>query len=103
MNRTKKQPHLDTWKIIVLMLREVALNKGITHQDIADNTGLQRSNVSRIFSLRYCPGLDIALKLAGALGLNMFFEDMDGTTDLSVAFENAMEQIGRRPDKLPQN
>lgn len=35
--------------------------------------------------------------------VNFFFEDKEGKTELNVAFERAMEQLGRRPDKLGRN
>jgi DNA-binding phage protein len=101
--KIKTQPHPDTWKLIMFTLKEIALQKGITHQDIADATGLLRSNVTRIFAARYCPSLDMVVKVAAAVGVNIFMEDLDGTTDLSQAFQKAMDELGRRPEQLPRN
>lgn len=103
MKKTKSQPHPDAWKSLVFTLKEIALQKGITHQDIADATGLLRSNVTRIFAARYCPSLDMVVKVAAAVGANIFFEDIDGTSDLTIAFEKAMEKLGRRSEKLNKN
>jgi transcriptional regulator with XRE-family HTH domain len=97
------QPHGQHWKVLLLLLKHTAEAKGITQQQIADRTGLLQSNVSRLFSCRYCPSLDIFLALANAIGVNFFFEDKDSQTDLSIAFEHAMADLGRRPDKLPKN
>lgn len=91
------------WQLFVLLLKYIAEEKGITHQQIADNTGLIRSNITRFFFLKYKPGLDIFLKIAKAVGVNFFFEDRDSDTDLNKIFERAMEQLGRRPDNLPKN
>lgn len=100
---TNQQPHEDSWKVLVLLLKEVAKDKGITQAEIADKLGLKQSNVSRIFSEKYVPSLKIYIDIATVLGLKVFFEDTTGTSDLSALFEKAMTQLGRRPDKLPKN
>jgi len=93
-------PQETYWRVYVLMLKNVAQAKGITHQDIADRTGLLRSNVSRLFSLKYCPSLKIFISISIAIGMNWFLEDKEGTTELNVEFEKAMSELGRRPDNL---
>lgn len=93
----------SSWEILVLLLKKIAKDKGITQEEIAQKTGLLQSNVSRVFSLAYVPRLDTFLAIAGAIGVNFFLEDKEGTTDLSVMFEKAMTELGRRPDKLPKN
>lgn len=93
----------EQWKLLVLILREIAESKGITQMDIADKTGLLQSNISRCFALKYKPTLDTFLQIAGAINVNFFFEDKDSKTDLNQCFERAMEQLGRRVDKLPKN
>lgn len=82
--------------LFVLLLKEIAESKGITQQQIADETGLIRSNVSRFFSLKYKPTLDTFLQVAKSVGVNFFFEDKENKTDLNKCFENAMDQLGRR-------
>lgn len=89
--------------LFVLLLKEISESKGITQGVIAERTGLVRSNVSRFFSLRYKPTLDTFLSVAKAIGVNVFFEDQEGNTELNACFERAREQLGRRPDKLPKN
>ena len=91
------------WQLLVLILKNIAEDKGITHQQIADETGLIKSNVTRFFSLKYKPNLDTFLQIAKSVKVNFFFEDKESKTDLNVMFEKAMEQIGRRPDKFPKN
>jgi len=97
------KPHENSWKVLVLMLKNIAEDKGITQEEIAEKSGLLQSNVSRVFSLRYCPTLQTFLAIATAIGVNFFFEIKDSKTELNVMFERAMAELGRRPDKLPQN
>lgn len=96
-------PHQDTWKALVLFLAEIAKSKGITHETISEKTGLQRSNVSRMFALRYCPSLENWLKILKAVEVNIFFEDRNSQTDLNKLFEKAMSDLGRRPENLNKN
>lgn len=93
----------EQWMLLVLLLKEIAENKGITQQEIADKSGLIQSNVSRFFSLKYKPNLDTFLQVAKAIKVNFFFEDQENKTDLSIMFERAMTQLGRRPNNLPKN
>lgn len=58
-------------KTLIEFVRQYALWKGLTHQDIANKTGMHRSNVTRILSSRYSPELDSFLKIAGALNLHL--------------------------------
>lgn len=93
----------EQWKLLVLILKDIAEQKGITHQEIADKTGLIRSNVSRFFGLRYTPSLDMFLEVAKAIGVNFYFEDKDSKSDLNQAFERAMETLWRRPGTISPN
>ena len=99
-NQPNNEEH---WKLLVLLLKEIAKEKNISQEMIAEKTGLLQSNVSRVFSLLYVPRLDTYLKIANAIGINFFFEDKESNTDLSVMFERAMTELGRRPNNLPKN
>lgn len=100
----KTDPSRETdWKIQVLILKKIAENKGISQQEIANRTGFQRTNINRMFALAYCPNLNTFIAVAKAIGVNFFFGDKDGTTELDKIFESAMEELGRRPNKLPSN
>lgn len=99
----KNQKSNEQWMLLVLLLKEIAEAKGITHEQIAEASGLQRSNVTRTFSLNYCPNLNTFIAIAKALKVNFFFEDQEDKSDLSRVFEKAMEALGRRIDKLPKN
>jgi DNA-binding phage protein len=97
------KPHENSWKVLVLMLKNIAEAKGITQEEISYKTGLLQSNISRVFSLRYCPTLQTFLAIATAIEVNFFFEDKESKTELSFMFEKAMAELGRRPDKLSKN
>ena len=93
----------EHWKVLVLLLKEIADQKGISQNEISEKTGMLQSAVSRFFSLKFKPTLDTFLQVAQAVKVNFFFEDQENETDLNIAFEKAMEQLGRRPDKLHRN
>lgn len=86
----------ENWKALVLLLQEIAKDKGISQIEIAEKTGITQSNVSRIFSLKYCPKLETFLAISQAVGVNFFFESKDSPTDLNVLSERAMDELGRR-------
>lgn len=93
----------EHWKVFVFLLDEIRKQNGQTMQDVADKTGILQSHVARFFSAKYKPALPLFLDVAKAVGVNFFFESKNSNTDLNKAFEQAMERLGRRPDKLPKN
>lgn len=86
----------ENWQILVQLLKEIADDKGISQIVIAEKTGYTQPNISRIFSLRYTPRLDVFLNIARAIGVNFFFEDQESKVDFNVIFERAMTELGRR-------
>ena len=98
-----KKNQNEHWKVLVLLLKEIADQKGISQNEISEKTGMLQSAVSRFFSLKFKPTLDTFLQVAQALKVNFFFEDQEGKTDLNIAFEKAMTELGRRPENLPKN
>jgi len=90
-------------KILIQLLREIAETKGISQMMIAERTGLKQSNISSFFNFKRKPTLDTFLQVAAAIRVNFFFEEQDSVTDLNQLFEKAMEELGRRPDKLSKN
>lgn len=64
---SEKNNQNEQWKSLVLLLKEIAENKGFTQNKIANNTGLIQSNISRFFSLRYKPNLETLIKISNAL------------------------------------
>lgn len=93
----------EQWKLLVLILKEIAEAKGVSQIEIAEKSELLQSNISRFFSLKYKPTLDTFLQVAKAVNVNFFFEDKDAKTDLNLAFEKAMTELGRRAKNLPKN
>ena len=93
----------EQWKLLVLLLKEIAESKGITQNEIAEKSEMHQSHVSRFFALKFPPNLNTFLKVAKAIKVNFFFEDRENKSDLNIAFEKAMTEIGRRAKNLPQN
>lgn len=93
----------EQWKLLVLLLKEIASQKNITINEIAERTKMEQSSVSRFFSLKFKPTLPTFLEIAKAIKVNFFFEDQESKADFNVAMEKAMETLGRRIDKLPIN
>jgi len=97
------QKHEWQWQLFVLILKEAAIIQNISKVEIANKTGYSPSTIGRVFNLEFCPKLQLFLDISRALQLNIFFETRNSETDLNLAFEKAMESLGRRPDKLPKN
>ena len=57
------------WRELVLHLSQIAAEKGLTHQAIADELGMKRSNVSRFFAGNQCPTLRTFVAVARAVGV----------------------------------
>ncbi|MNX56698.1 helix-turn-helix protein [compost metagenome] len=93
----------EQWMLLVLILKEIAESKKLTQEQIANETGMLQSAVSRFFSLKFKPTLDTFLQIAKAVKVNFFFEDQEDKSDLNQCFERAMEALGRRVNKLPKN
>lgn len=51
----------------------IALRKkrGITQQEIAERTGMKRTNIARIESGKYAPTIEVLVKLAEALDMDL--------------------------------
>jgi len=93
----------NQWKILVLLLQQIAEQKGLTQQEIAEKSEMHQSHISRFFALKYSPDMRTFLKVAKAIEVNFFFEDRESKTDPNLAMERAMEELGRRVEKLPKN
>lgn len=50
---------------------ELRKKNGITQQQIAEHTGMQRTNIVRIESGKYTPTLEVLIKLAAAVGMDL--------------------------------
>jgi len=63
---------------LILLLREIAKEKRITHWDIAIKTGIERAYITHIFNLKNKPRIDIVFKIASAVGVNISVKIRDG-------------------------
>lgn len=80
----KENQENEQWKLLVLLLKEIAENKGIKQEEIAQQTGMLQSAVSRFFSLKFKPTLDTFLQIAKAIKVNFFFEDQERKIEQKV-------------------
>ena len=64
----------EHWRILVQLLKVIAEEKGVTQLEISEKTGYTQSNISRVFSLRYTPRLDVFLNIAKAIGVKIKFD-----------------------------
>lgn len=56
-------------RIILLDLKQAAIDKGVTQEAIAAKTGWVQTNVSRTLNGKYIPTLANLIKLASAIGV----------------------------------
>ena len=66
----------EHWMVLVLLLKEMANAKKLTHLQIAEKAQLHRSHVTRFFSLNYCPSLENFLKVAKAVGADFILKNL---------------------------
>ncbi len=59
---------------LVHSLVEERHRQGKTQQDIADYTGLKTPNVARVESCKYMPTLNVLIRYANALGMQLKFD-----------------------------
>lgn len=99
----KNQNENEQWMLLVLLLNELRVQKEISINKLSEISNIPQPHISRFFSCKFEPKLDTFLNVAKGIRVNFFFEDTESKTDLNLAMENAMEQLGRRSDKLPKN
>ena len=75
MNNKQATPENEHWKVLVLLLKEVAEQKKLTKQEVADTAGITQSNLSRLFAVKYKPNLDLFLRVANAVGLHVYLDN----------------------------
>lgn len=93
----------EQWKAFALFFKKAMESKGMNQSQLAEKVGIHRSSLKRFFDLEFALKFDTVLAIIHALELNIFFETRDESSNLNKWFENAMEELGRRPDKLPKN
>lgn len=77
-----KEKYTRARKMLMEYLRATALEKGITHAQIAEQTGFSPNNVSRMLMGHYSPSLDNFLRLAEAVNVYFFIIDKDEDDEL---------------------
>jgi len=65
----------NTWQQLTLELKSKAKYSQITHQKIADETGITRANVSRFFGAKNPPTMETFEKVANAVGMELTLFD----------------------------
>ena len=93
----------EQWILLVLLLDQLRQQKGLSINEISLRSGVAQGHVSRFFSCKFEPKISSFLNFSKAIGVNFFFEDKESKVDFNQAMEQAMEALGRRPDKLPNN
>lgn len=70
----KSNATASNWQEIVLELKSIAEQQGVTQDQIADRTGLIQSNVSRIFNLKFIPRISTLTAIAKALNVEIIIK-----------------------------
>lgn len=78
--------------ILMKLIGAILEKKGITHQQIADLTGFERSSVTRMLSGKFSPSLANFLKIIDAVGLMIYLQDKDGKVS-AEEMKDFLEQI----------
>lgn len=81
-------------QVMLLLLKKIAQEKGLSDQEIADRIGFQRGNVNRMLNGRYLPTMKNCVKIAHAIGVRFLFEDKAGISDLAKAFDELEGKAG---------
>lgn len=83
-------------KVKMALLRQIMIQKNITLLQLEECTGINNGNLSRYFSGRTNPSLINFERICAAIGVNHYFEDKNSKVDFNMAFEKAMNELGRR-------
>jgi len=68
---SERDSYAQARRRIMQKLSDIAIEKGITHEMIAEYTGFMRNNISRMLAGKYPPSLDNFLMLCDAIGINL--------------------------------
>lgn len=67
------RPHYE----IISQIIKVRSEQGLTQEELAEKTGIQRSNISRLESGNYNPSLEFLSRVARGLGMELHVELRD--------------------------
>lgn len=74
-------PLTQPTKHLIALLKSIASEKGITHEAIAQQSGLVKSNVTRALGGRYNISLDTFIRLCSAIGVRLELHYNTADTD----------------------
>lgn len=90
-----EEKYKEARKLLLGYLAEIAKQKNITQEEIAQKTGFTQNNVSRMLSGRYSPSLDNFMRLAEAIDAYFFVVDKDAKDDdLVEIMKNRYRRMG---------
>ncbi len=67
----EKETYTQERRRLMRRLSDIAIEKAITHEMIAERTGLMRNNISRLLAGKYPPSLDNFLMLCDAIEVKL--------------------------------
>jgi len=82
----QKGKAFDSEAALVLYLKEVAQRRGLTNQQLADKTGIDRPQINRILNGQKTPTLASFFKIADALGVRLRV-DTQGIDLIEMGFD----------------
>ena len=87
----------EHWQLQVFVIKNIARAKGITQDKIAEATGIQRSNVSRVFNLKYTPTIKTLNLIAQAV--DSYISVVGNGVDMDVVTKTAMSDLAEFKSK----
>lgn len=64
----------EHWKAFALFLENAMIAQGMNRTQLAKKVGVHSSTIKRFFELEFCVKLDLMIKIAEALELNVIIE-----------------------------
>jgi len=88
----KEQKIIEARLMLCRYLRDLAKEKGITNQQIADITGFTQGNVNRMLAGKYPPTLDNFIILCDAINTYFFIIDKNANEEVTNLMRNRWRQ-----------
>ena len=85
---------IEARKMLCRYLGDTARERGISTYEIAEKTGFDRPNVSRMLNGHYAPTMDNFIKLCDAIGVYIFIVDKEGEGDLVEMMKERWKRKG---------
>lgn len=87
------EKYQEARRMLCRYIVNVAKEKGITQEQIAEKTGFTQSNISRMLAGRYSPSLENFIRLAEAVDTYFFVIDKTADSDLTETMRNRWGKI----------